>query len=309
MAINGETVVAGALGNDALGNPDPVVNQGSAYIIFSSCNTAPTITAATAFTRKQGTPAALATLATVTDFQNAAGSLAVTATSIPSGVTLSGLTNSSGTITALVAAACDALIGAQSITLQVTELTVGQGVVLGAGHSYRWWDDGIADCGSRIADCRRAAYWLEDVDLNGHSTWHGPFVAVASGDKQRPASVEQAKLLASLVTSERDSAAVEPRVTLIRAASVTQVLPPIASGNQVKIAIEQTGWYRLTQTELIAAGLDPAVDPRRLQLFVDGRELAISVAGESDGDSTQAMRLSFTPPAWIRLFRGRASVG
>jgi len=534
VAINGQTVVVGALGNDALGNPDPVVNQGSAYIIFSSCNTAPTITAATTFTRKQGTPAALATLATVSDFQDAVGGLAVTAISIPSGITLPGLANSSGTITALVAAACNALIGSQSITLQVTDsngatatanatvnvtanpspilgaypsttistggsvtvtpsgapsdngsivsltasapgfagnysvssgtgvvsisnstpqgvylmtvtavdncgsststsftltvggvitvnpatlpnggvsvaynqtltaaggtapytfavtngtlppglslssagtlsgtptnggnfnftvratdssptqdtgsrayslvisgptninltsfdatryddgvfiswqtgyevnnlgfnlhreeggkltlvnsqliagsaLVVGQGVEVRSGYSYTWWDEKIPDCQLPIADCQSVRYWLEDVDLNSHSTWHGPFAAVASGDKQRPASVEQARLLASLVTSERDSAAVEPRATLIRAASEKQIPPPIASVNPVKIAIKQTGWYRLTQPELIGAGLYPAVDPRRLQLVVDGRELAISVAGEMDG--------------------------
>ncbi len=39
--------------------------------------------------------------------------------------------------------------------------------VLGAGESYSWWD-------AESPDGERVKYWLEDVDLDGHSTWHGP---------------------------------------------------------------------------------------------------------------------------------------
>jgi len=34
----------------------------------------------------------------------------------------------------------------------------------------------------------------------------------------------------------------------------------------------QPGWYRVTQKTLVDAGLSASVDPRRLQLFVDGIE-------------------------------------
>ena len=46
---------------------------------------------------------------------------------------------------------------------------------------------------------------------------------------------------------------------------------------------QRTGWYRVTRRELVAAGLDRKVDPRLLQLFVDGIEQAIYVKGEKDG--------------------------
>ena len=45
-------------------------------------------------------------------------------------------------------------------------LLVGPSTRLGAGYSYAWKDT--------TATSRNAIYWLEDVGLNGASTWHGP---------------------------------------------------------------------------------------------------------------------------------------
>jgi hypothetical protein len=53
----------------------------------------------------------------------------------------------------------------------------------------------------------------------------------------------------------------------------------LASGPAVKIAVRQSGWYRVTQPELVAAGLDPNVDPSLLQLYSDGVEQAILLNG------------------------------
>src|SRR6185295_5607532 len=54
----------------------------------------------------------------------------------------------------------------------------------------------------------------------------------------------------------------------------------IAAGRAVKITVPRSGWYRVTQAELLAAGLDPNSDPKRLQLFVAGEELPIRVNGD-----------------------------
>jgi hypothetical protein len=51
----------------------------------------------------------------------------------------------------------------------------------------------------------------------------------------------------------------------------------------MKIGVKQSGWYRIGQSELTAAGFDVKADPRMLRLFVDGKELPILVAGEDDG--------------------------
>ncbi len=56
----------------------------------------------------------------------------------------------------------------------------------------------------------------------------------------------------------------------------------LAAAPAVQIAIREAGWYRVTQPDLVATGLDPDVDPRRLQLFVEGRPQRMVVAGEQD---------------------------
>ena len=51
----------------------------------------------------------------------------------------------------------------------------------------------------------------------------------------------------------------------------------LASQAALKISVRAAGWYRVTRDELIAAGLDPAADPARLQLYAGGVEVPISV--------------------------------
>jgi hypothetical protein len=56
----------------------------------------------------------------------------------------------------------------------------------------------------------------------------------------------------------------------------------LASHPAVKLLVRQTGWLRVTQPELLAAGLDPKVDIRDLQLFTDGVEQPLQLTGNGD---------------------------
>jgi len=56
----------------------------------------------------------------------------------------------------------------------------------------------------------------------------------------------------------------------------------IAASEAIKIFIKEEGWYRVRQPELVEAGLNPKVNPKKLQLFVDGQEEAIRVVGQDD---------------------------
>src|SRR5207247_275958 len=90
--------------------------------------------------------------------------------------------------------------------------------------------------------------------------------------------------LGTQASQQAKTSPVEPRAqfstsTLAQAA----VQSDLSGGPAVKLSVKQEGWYRVSQQELVRAGLDPTVDPRLLQMFVDGRELPISVPGEQDG--------------------------
>ncbi|MEP7340603.1 MAG: Ig domain-containing protein, partial [Acidobacteriota bacterium] len=81
----------------------------------------PTITAAGPLTRQQGSAAINSTIATVSD--SSAGTLTVTATTVPTGITVNNIVNTSGTVTADVSADCTAATGANVVVLTVTNGT------------------------------------------------------------------------------------------------------------------------------------------------------------------------------------------
>jgi len=56
----------------------------------------------------------------------------------------------------------------------------------------------------------------------------------------------------------------------------------LASKPAIKIEVKEDGWYRISQPELVSAGLDPRANPRRLQLFVDGEEQLIIVKAKNN---------------------------
>jgi hypothetical protein len=161
-------------------------------------------------------------------------------------------------------------------------LLVGGDIALAAGRSYLWADK----VGKRSKD---AQYWLEEVDLNGQSTWFGPAAAQRSNGSQPKGG--NATLLSALTATQgaRGTAFMGP---IERTASIPtsggfstaafQTLSSFASQSAAKISVKQEGWYRVSQPQLVAAGISPNVDPTRLQLFVDGQEIAIIVNGDKD---------------------------
>jgi CSLREA domain-containing protein len=90
------------------------------------CKPTPTITAAAAVARQRGSAGTISPIATVSDLDQSAGSLVVTATTVPPGITVTGITNTSGTVTATIAADCSsATIGANTVVLTVTDSNSG----------------------------------------------------------------------------------------------------------------------------------------------------------------------------------------
>jgi len=167
-------------------------------------------------------------------------------------------------------------------------LSVGQGNRLTAGYAYSWFDqEGSAD----------TAYHLEAIDLNGSRQWVGPVYPFAAPAVERGRKESNRALLLSEVAaaSGGNSHSFETGwpapMTASKNAERSQSVKPnamplgiqqsIAAGPAVKIQIRKTGWYRLTPAEIVAAGLDASADPRFLQLFVDGQEVAIRLGIES----------------------------
>jgi len=169
-------------------------------------------------------------------------------------------------------------------------LLVGAQTSLMSGRSYGWADSLPGD--------KDAQYWLESIDLNGQSTWHGPFALGRSLPHETPPHARgRATLLSNL---GRSAAQRNPPNPIARVAD--QIKPSaaqlaaqadLAARPAIKIAVREEGWYRVTQAELVAAGLDAGIDPRRLRMLAEGREQPLAVSGEDDGRFDPSDALEF----------------
>jgi peptidase C25-like protein len=173
------------------------------------------------------------------------------------------------------------------------------------GQVYRWFDP--------LPESEDVWYSIEDVDLSGRKTRHGPFAAVpASGP---PPGFLEPRLLSRtglrglrspssnpLRSKASRREALIPRRGDPRTVPSLRLSPPaweraavrftgrelkiqwgLAARPALKIGIREAGWYRIGQEELVAAGLDPAVDPRRLRLYMEGWEVGVIISGQDDG--------------------------
>lgn len=171
-------------------------------------------------------------------------------------------------------------------------LLVGSTTRLAGGQSYSWFDTSgsalsiVSEKGENRYDSQ---YYLEDVDLNGKITLHGPFTATETGGISPRA---QSVLLSNL----KSDAGPAPQRQLLppplnlkpagvlrpsRDGRATQL--DVAANPAAKLLVKHPGWFRINQPDLAAAGIDVSRDPRLLQMFVDGAEIPIIVNGEGDG--------------------------
>jgi hypothetical protein len=211
-------------------------------------------------------------------------------------------------------------------------LVAGRQTKLTAGLSYTWYDrPGQKAVGSRqkaeegiqhsALRTQRfpVTYWLEDVDLDGTRTLHGP---IAPSAREVNRKQEGRELRADLISevsrrtavsgvqfnswadeaTDRVSSQESPQQSVQQTARQALKLSTNTSGSSmrmdpadmqrdiagvpgVKIAISKAGWYRVTHAELAAANFN-VQDAQQLQLYRDGREVAISVSNDGNSFTT-----------------------
>jgi len=163
-----------------------------------------------------------------------------------------------------------------------------------AAKSYAWIDPASPVAG--------ATYWLEDIDVNGTHTMHGP-VSVGGTQSGTQATPAQSRMLSQVneaqppVTASDDSNLVEVFADTNSPASWQMARQfELASHPAVKINVRHEGWYRVGQPELVRAGLDPNVDPASLRLHAEAVEQPIQITGATAGPG------GFGPGAAINFY-------
>ena len=165
-----------------------------------------------------------------------------------------------------------------------------------SGRSYTWIDPSAGVAG--------ASYLLEDIDVDGTRTLHGP-ISVEPGLTGSDASTASAatRMFGQLSQAQpsdpgsQESHVVET-VPSLSAPTASQVQKQfdLASHAGVKIFVRHEGWYRVGQADLVKAGLDQNADPSRLHLYAEAVEQPMQITGATAGPG------GFGPQAAINFY-------
>ena len=153
-------------------------------------------------------------------------------------------------------------------------LIAGTGTSMTAGRNYRWRD-------TTATPGQSSQYWVEAMDVNGGSVLSGPFRPTYSPGKLEPQP--PSSTLGDL--GRGDSG----KVSLLNAS--VQAAP--SGQTAFKLGVKESGYYRVSQQDLVTAGFSSGIDPRNLQLFEDGIERPIIVQGEQDGKLDSSDSIEF----------------
>jgi uncharacterized repeat protein (TIGR01451 family) len=153
--------------------------------------------------------------------------------------------------------------------------------------TYQWIDP---------AGTTESSYVLEDVDLNGTRTSHGPVnvdnstttATYLAHSASRTANSTLLTHLNQLTSAGSPLLPEVPRTIVTPRPTIEKLLPGEFRASLdglpgVKISIRNEGWYRVTQSALVAAGLRPGGDSRLLQLYAEGIEQPMLVSGRGTG--------------------------
>jgi hypothetical protein len=169
-------------------------------------------------------------------------------------------------------------------------LGVRGSMTLAQGKPYRILDRGSSDT--------TAKYWLEDVDLSGRSSWHGPFfvdakVPSGQGCPKAPTLADLGHVPDDPLLGTRAQVAQAALGPGKGATVPTNTSHVLAGMSGVKIGVQESGWYRVTRSELLAAGLDISVQTANLRLLSEGIEYPILIETAPSGDGSQVAAVQF----------------
>jgi uncharacterized repeat protein (TIGR01451 family) len=148
---------------------------------------------------------------------------------------------------------------------------------LPSGRTYEWKD--------RIGGNAFAQYFVEDLDLDGTRTLHGPVTPIIDApvlfeSAQNATTVDALAPRNSGIFTSSDGlgVAAKPKSRPNLAQQWT-----LAGQKALKLMIASEGWYRVTKSDIVAAGFDPGNDSGKLALYTSGIEQPLFVDDGDDG--------------------------
>jgi uncharacterized repeat protein (TIGR01451 family) len=146
-----------------------------------------------------------------------------------------------------------------------------------SGYNYRFRD--------RLDSGTFAQYWLEDVDLHGTHTMHGPISPTPGATSTEPDSNPLAGMGAdgSLIASQDGFGVIRPLSIGTPTSAQFKQQYDLAGDTGLKVYVTHEGWYRITRGAMAAAGYDPGSDGKKISVYVAGIEQQVNIDDGGDG--------------------------
>jgi uncharacterized repeat protein (TIGR01451 family) len=127
-------------------------------------------------------------------------------------------------------------------------------------------------------------YFIEDVDLNGTRTPHGPITpATAAVTIDDTATTETDPTIGSVggkFTTEAGMGVAIPSPDTPGEKQLAEQWQ-LAGVPAVKVIVTQPGWYRVKKSDLLAAGFDPGNNANSISVFTEGVEVPVVLNGKN----------------------------
>ncbi|MGZ8731583.1 MAG: C25 family cysteine peptidase [Thermoanaerobaculia bacterium] len=146
------------------------------------------------------------------------------------------------------------------------------------GRNYRWKDNN--------APGGNVQYFVEDIDLGGLHTMHGPVTPHIGTDDDSAASPTDPDpgigSTGGILETPRGMGVVPELTASPLPARLAQQWNIVASQTSAKVMVTRAGWVSVKKSDLVAAGYDPGMSSKALAVFTDGMEIAIDVRDGGD---------------------------
>jgi uncharacterized repeat protein (TIGR01451 family) len=130
-------------------------------------------------------------------------------------------------------------------------------------------------------------YWIEDVDLKGVHTSHGPVTPKISNTTTTTTPDTDpdpsAGSVGGIFVTQPGMGVTAPAPAAPAAQRLAQQWN-VAATPAAKIIVAQSGWYRVKKSDLVAAGFDPGTNSQKISVFADGIEVPIAITNGNFGN-------------------------
>ena len=128
-------------------------------------------------------------------------------------------------------------------------------------------------------------YWVEDVDINGTRTMHGPVTPEIGSEEDGASATDPDPSLGApggVIESPRGIGIMPVVMKPAAAGDRLNQQWKIAAQRAAKVVVTNAGWVSVKKRDLVAAGYDPGSNSRVIAVFTDGQEIPADVRDGGD---------------------------